>query len=84
VSTVRARLTEKCSLSLTAHNVGSNGALQNWSRETGVRQSRVLLTEADLDMLCGLRADLTTLVRSADQPHDATLLRSASVFARVC
>lgn len=60
-----------------------DGALQNWSQETGVPQSRVLLTEADLDRLCGLRADLTSLVRSADQPHDATLLPSASVFVRV-
>ena len=60
-----------------------DGALQNWSQETGVPQSRVLLTEADLDKLCGLRADLASLVRSADQPHDATLLPSASVFVRV-
>ncbi len=60
-----------------------DGALENWSQETGVPQSRVLLTEADLDKLCGLRADLTSLVRSADQPHDATLLPSASVFVRV-
>ena len=60
-----------------------DAALQNWSQETGVPQSRVLLTEADLDKLCGLRADLTGLVRSADQPHDATLLLSASVFVRV-
>ena len=58
-------------------------ALKNWSQETGVPQSRVLLTEADLDTLCGLRADLTSLVRTTDQPHDATLLPSASVFARV-
>jgi hypothetical protein len=43
----------------------------------------VLLTEADLDKLRGLRADLTSLLRSADQPHDATLLPSASVTARV-
>jgi predicted RNA-binding Zn ribbon-like protein len=60
-----------------------DGALQNWSRETGVPQSRVVLTDADLDMLCGLRADLAGLVRSTDQPHDATLLPSASVLARV-
>jgi predicted RNA-binding Zn ribbon-like protein len=60
-----------------------DAALQNWSRETGVPQSRVLLTEDHLDMLCALRADLTTLVRSTDQPHDATLLPSASVSARV-
>jgi predicted RNA-binding Zn ribbon-like protein len=60
-----------------------DGALQNWSRETGVPQSRVVLTEADLDMLCGLRADLASLVRSTDQPHDATLLPSASVLVRV-
>ena len=60
-----------------------NGALQNWSRETGVPHTRVPLTEADLDKLRGLRADLTSLVRSADQRHDATLLPSASVFARV-
>src|ERR1700682_1588979 len=60
-----------------------DGALQNWSQETGVPQSRVLLTEADLDKLCGLRADLTSLVRSADQPYHATVLPSASVLARV-
>jgi predicted RNA-binding Zn ribbon-like protein len=60
-----------------------DGALQNWSDETGVPQSRVVLTEADLDKLRGLRADLTSLLRSPDQPHDATLLPSASVSARV-
>lgn len=60
-----------------------DGALQNWSDETGVPQKRVLLTEADLDKLRGLRADLTSFLRSADQPHDATLLPSASVSARV-
>jgi predicted RNA-binding Zn ribbon-like protein len=60
-----------------------DGALQNWSRETGVPQSRVVLTEADQDMLCGLRAELASFVRSTDQPHDATLLPSASVLARV-
>jgi predicted RNA-binding Zn ribbon-like protein len=43
----------------------------------------VLLTEADLDKLRALRADLASLVRSADQRHDTTLLPSASVFARV-
>ena len=58
-------------------------ALQNWSQETGVPQSRVVLTEADLDNLCGLRADLAGVVRSADQPDDATVLPSASVFVRV-
>jgi CGNR zinc finger len=60
-----------------------DGALKNWSQEIGVPQSRVLLTEDDLDKLCGLRADLTSLVRSTDQPHDATLLPSASVFVRM-
>jgi predicted RNA-binding Zn ribbon-like protein len=60
-----------------------DGALQNWSQETGVPQSGVLITEADLDKLRGLRADLTSLLRSADQPRDATLLPSASVSARV-
>ena len=60
-----------------------DGALQNWSHETGMPQSGVLLTEADLDKLCSLRADLTSLVRSTDQPHDATLLPSASVLMRV-
>lgn len=58
-------------------------AVRNWSQETGVPQSRVVLTEADLDKLRGLRADLTSLVRATDQPHDATLLPSASVFVRV-
>src|ERR1700687_3832708 len=60
-----------------------DGALKNWSQETGVPQSRVLRAGADLDRLFGLRADLTSLVRSTDEPHDATLLPSASVFARV-
>ena len=60
-----------------------DGALQNWSQETGVPQSRALLTEDDLDKLRGLRADLTTLLRSEDQRHDATLLPSASIFARM-
>ena len=58
-------------------------ALQNWSRATGVPQSRVVLTEDDLDKLRGLRADLTTLLRSADQGPDGALLPSASVSARV-
>jgi predicted RNA-binding Zn ribbon-like protein len=58
-------------------------ALENWSQETGVPQSRVLLTEADLDELRGLRADLTSLLRAADQTHDAILLPSASLSARV-
>jgi len=48
-----------------------DGALKNWSQETGVPQSRVLLTEANLDELRGLRADLTSLLRAADQTHDA-------------
>jgi hypothetical protein len=60
-----------------------DGALENWSHETGIPQSGVLLTESDLDKLCGLRADLTSLVRSTDQPHDATLLPSASVLVRM-
>jgi predicted RNA-binding Zn ribbon-like protein len=60
-----------------------DGALHNWSQETAVPQSRVPLTEADLDKLRGLRADLTSLLRSTDQPHDATLLPSASVYVRV-
>ena len=60
-----------------------DGALQNWSQETGVPQSRALLTEDDLDKLRGLRADLTTLLRSEDQRHDTTLLPSASIFARM-
>jgi predicted RNA-binding Zn ribbon-like protein len=58
-------------------------ALQNWSQEAGVPQSRVVLTEADLDHLCGLRADLAGVVRSIDQSDDATVLPSASVFVRV-
>ena len=60
-----------------------DGAHQNWSQETGVPQRRALLTEDDVDKLRGLRADLTTMLRSADQPHGGTLLPSASVFARV-
>src|SRR5882757_11302202 len=54
-------------------------ALENWSHEAGVPQSRVLLTEADPDKLRSLRADLTSLLRPADRPHDITLLPSASV-----
>jgi predicted RNA-binding Zn ribbon-like protein len=60
-----------------------DGALQNWSHETGEPQSPVQLTENDLDKLRGLRAGLTSLLRSADHPQDATLLPSASVSARV-
>ena len=60
-----------------------DGALENWSHETGIPQGGVLLTEEDLDKLCGLRADLTSLVRSTDQPHDATLLPSASALVRM-
>jgi predicted RNA-binding Zn ribbon-like protein len=60
-----------------------DGTLQNWSHETGVPQSPVQLTEADLDKLRGLRAGLTSLLRSADLRHNATLLPSASVSARV-
>ena len=60
-----------------------DGTLQNWSHEAGVPQRRVQLTENDLDKLRGLRVGLTSLLRSADQPHDATLLPSASVSARV-
>jgi predicted RNA-binding Zn ribbon-like protein len=60
-----------------------DGALQSWSQETGVPQSRVLLTEADLDKLRCLRADLASLLRPADRPRDVTLLPSASVSVRV-
>src|SRR4029077_13608595 len=60
-----------------------DGALQNWAHETGVPQSRVLLTENDLGKLRGLRADLTSLLRSTDQPTDGGLWPSASVSARV-
>ena len=60
-----------------------DGALQNWSYETGVPQSRVLLTEADLDKLRCLRADLASLLRPADRPRDVTMLPSASVSVRV-
>jgi predicted RNA-binding Zn ribbon-like protein len=60
-----------------------DGALQNWSHETGVPQGHVLLTENDLDKLRGLRGDLTSLLRSGDHPHDRPLLPSASVSARV-
>src|ERR1700737_1599404 len=60
-----------------------DGALQNWSHETGVPQHHVLLTEADLDKLRALRAALASLLRPADQAPDATLLPSASVSARV-
>ena len=58
-----------------------DGAMQNWSHETGVPQTSVLLTEDDLDKLRGLRADVTGLLRSADHIHHAT--RSASVSARI-
>jgi hypothetical protein len=60
-----------------------DGALQNWSQETGMPQSCALLTEDDLDKLRGLRADLTTMLRSEGQPHGGKLLPSASVVARV-
>ena len=60
-----------------------DGALKRWSQETGVPQSHVLLTEADLDKLRCLRADLASLVRPADRPGDVTLLASASVSVRV-
>jgi len=58
-------------------------ALENWSHEAGVPQSRVLLTEADPDKLRSLRADLTSLLRPADRPRDITLLPSASVSVRM-
>jgi predicted RNA-binding Zn ribbon-like protein len=60
-----------------------DGALQSWSQETGVPQGRVLLTEAELDKLRSLRADLESLLRPADRPRDVTLLPSASVSVRV-
>ena len=60
-----------------------DGALENWSYETGVLQSRVLLTDADLDKLRCLRADLVSLLRPPDRPRDVTLLPSASVSVRV-
>ena len=60
-----------------------DGALENWSYETGVLQSRVLLTEADLDTLRCLRADLASLLRPPDRLRDVTLLPSASVSVRV-
>ena len=60
-----------------------DGALQSWSQETGVPQGRVLLTEADLDKLRCLRADLASLLRPADRPRDVALLPSASVLVRV-
>ena len=60
-----------------------DGALQNWSEETAMPQSRVLLTEDDLDKLRGLRAGLTTLLRFPDQRHDGTVLPSASLSVRV-
>jgi hypothetical protein len=43
----------------------------------------MLLTEADLDKLRSLRADLASLLRPADRPRDVTLLPSASVSVRV-
>jgi predicted RNA-binding Zn ribbon-like protein len=60
-----------------------DGALQRWSQETGVPQSRVLLTEADLDKLRSLRADLASLVRPADRARDVPLLPPASISVRV-
>jgi hypothetical protein len=54
-----------------------DGALQSWSQETGVAQGRVLLTEAELDKVRSLRADLASLLRLADRPRDVTLLPSA-------
>jgi hypothetical protein len=42
----------------------------------------VLLTEADLDKLRSLWADLASSLRPADRPRDVTLLSSASVSVR--
>jgi hypothetical protein len=60
-----------------------DGTLQNWSEEAAMPQSRMPLTEDDLDKLRGLRAGLTTLLRFPDQRHDGTVLPSASLSVRV-
>jgi hypothetical protein len=49
----------------------------------GVPQGRVLLTEAELDKLRSLRADVTSLLRPTDRPRDVTLLPSASVSVQM-
>lgn len=60
-----------------------DGSLENWSAETRVRQSRVILSEDDVDKLRDLRADLNALVGYTDQGHGGPLFPSASVAARV-
>src|SRR5882757_4240508 len=59
-------------------------SLENWSVETGVRQSRVILSEDDRDKLRDLRADLNALVGyTGEGLGGPPLFPSASVAARV-
>ncbi|MEV6175240.1 CGNR zinc finger domain-containing protein [Streptomyces sp. NPDC051954] len=60
-----------------------DGVVGAWSLETGLRQERVPLREADLDRLRDLRVDLNTLVGHGDQSHGGPILPSSSVSARL-
>jgi hypothetical protein len=60
-----------------------DGALAFWSSQTGVPQTRVVLTDDDLGRLRDLRADLTALINSTDRGRGAPLFSSASLAARV-
>lgn len=60
-----------------------DGALENWSVESGVPQNAVTLSEDDLDKLRALRADLNAVIGRGDQAHGAALFPSASVAARM-
>jgi hypothetical protein len=58
-------------------------SLENWSATTGVRQSRLILSEDDLGKLRNLRTDLNALVAYTDEGHGGPLFPSASVGAWV-
>jgi hypothetical protein len=58
-------------------------SLEDWSLETGVRQDRVTLTEADVGKLRDLRADLNALVVSTDRVPGGLMLPATSVSARL-
>jgi hypothetical protein len=60
-----------------------DGSLDNWSAETGVRQSRAILNGDDVGKLRDLRADLNALVGYTGQGQGGPLFPSASVAARV-
>jgi hypothetical protein len=58
-------------------------ALANWSLETGVPQSAVILSEDDVDKLRDFRADLSAFLRNNDQGLGTLMLPSASLAARM-